>query len=571
MKARTAAEADSKASLADGGTSTVASGLAAVQRLYRKKGMALAAGVALFLALGWSCSLFVGFDLVEAVADLVSGFVWFTTHFMPDAASFQKLNRILPALFSTFLDSVAASATAAVLAYILAILGSRSVGLKGPVPLIVRAIASVFRNIPIVAWAFLLLFSFKQSEFTGYLALFLQSLGFLTRCFLENLDELPAGPIEALRATGASYLQVVCRAVIPMSITQVVSWVLYMIETNIRDATLVGMLTGTGIGFVFDLFYKQFDYAEAGLVLVCVIIVVIACETTSNFIRRSLLEPPSDTHGLAKSASGKVKTRVRERYDFVLAVVLIAIVVVTVGTFVQMDYGKVDLGQALRDCLTNFATMATQPHVDGHFQYATLVNELFVTFALTVLTTLGAAAIALVLGLAAASNLSNKLASNIIKIIMSIIRAVPTILWVLIFTVAIGLGPEAAVIGMLFHGVGYLVKAYSESFEEVSPGVLEALRATGASWWQVVFHGVFKEKINEMLSWTFIRFEINFVAAVVVAGMAGSGGIGYSLFLAGNYYFNIHEIGLIVWMCLIVSVVLEIVATKLRRRFIVQR
>ena len=65
---------------------------------------------------------------------------------------------------------------------------------------------------------------------------------------------------------------------------------------------------------------------------------------------------------------------------------------------------------------------------------------------------------------------------------MSFFRAVPTILWVLIFTVAIGLGPETAVTGLLFHSVAYLVKAYSESFEEVDPGVIEALRASGASW-----------------------------------------------------------------------------------------
>ena len=61
------------------------------------------------------------------------------------------------------------------------------------------------------------------------------------------------------------------------------------------------------------------------------------------------------------------------------------------------------------------------------------------------------------------------------------------------------------------------------------------------------------------------------MAAVVVAGMAGSGGIGYSLFLAGNYYFDIHEIGLIVYMCMAVSIVLEVSATKLRKRFIVNK
>lgn len=543
----------------------------AVQKLYRNKRLFVIALVIGFVLLGWISSEFVGFSPIKAIRDLLGGFVWFISNFMPSLSSFDEIDRIVPALLSTVLDSIAASCTAAVFAYAFAILGSRSVGLGGPIPLIVRAIASVFRNIPIVAWAFLLLFSFKQSEFTGYLALFLQSFGFLTRCFLENLDELNQRPIEALRSTGASYLQIITKAVMPMSITQVVSWVLYMVETNIRDATLVGMLTGTGIGFVFDLFYKQFKYDDAGLVLACVIVIVIICETLSNAIRRSLLEPPSKTHGLEKTKGGKIKTRVRERYDLVLCAVLVGIVLITAFTFYQMDFGKADLGKAFHDFTANFFVMATQPHVNGHFEYLTLVHELFVTFALTVLTTLGAAAIALVLGLFAANNLSNTAVSNVIKIIMSVIRAVPTILWVLVFTVAIGLGAEAAVIGMLFHGVGYLVKAYSESFEEVDRGVLEALRASGATWWQIVTQGVLREKINEVLSWTFIRFEINFVAAVVVAGMAGSGGIGYSLFLAGYYYFDIHEIGLIIYLCLFISIALEFVATKLRKRYIVQR
>jgi phosphonate transport system permease protein len=542
-----------------------------VNKLFRSRKLSTIYIVLGFILLGYISSAFVGFDLIAAIKDLFGGFVWFVSNFMPELSSFKEMDRIAPALLSTVLDSVAASCTAAIFAYFFAILGSRSVGLGGPVPLIVRAIASIFRNIPVVAWAFLLLFSFKQSEFTGYLALFLQSFGFLTRCFLESLDELEKGPIEALRATGASYFQIVTRAVIPMSITQVVSWVLYMIETNIRDATLVGMLTGTGIGFVFDLYYKQFDYAEAGLVLVCVIVVVIICETLSNFIRRSLLEPPSNTHGIEKTQSGKIKKHVRERYNNILCIVIAAIVLITLYTFFQMDFGKATLSQAFHDFVSDFFVMATQPHVNGHFEYLTLVSELFVTFALSILTTLGAAIVALMLGLFAASNLSNRLVSNIIKIVMSVIRAVPTILWVLVFTVAIGLGPEAAVIGMLFHGVGYLVKAYSESFEEVDPGALEALRASGASWWQIVAQCVLPEKINEILSWTFIRFEINFVAAVVVAGMAGSGGIGYSLFLAGYYYFDIHEIGLIIYLCLFISVVLEFIATKLRKRYIVNK
>jgi phosphonate transport system permease protein len=258
----------------------------AVDKFFIKRYLTIVGVVILFVVLSLISGYVTGFDVVTALMDFPAGFAWFVQNFMPSERSLGYLDTILPALLTTFLNSVAAGTTAAVLAYICAVLGSRSVGLGGPVPFIVRAIASIFRNIPIVAWAFLLLFSFKQSEFTGYLALFLQSFGFLTRCFLENIDEIGMGPIEALRATGATYFQIIIQAVIPLTITQVVSWVLYMIETNIRDATLVGMLTGTGIGFVFDMYYKSMRYDISGLVLLCVVIVVIICETSSNFIRR---------------------------------------------------------------------------------------------------------------------------------------------------------------------------------------------------------------------------------------------------------------------------------------------
>ena len=98
-----------------------------------------------------------------------------------------------------------------------------------------------------------------------------------------------------------------------------------------------------------------------------------------------------------------------------------------------------------------------------------MIEGLFVSLALALLTTFIGAVIAFVLGLLAACNLSSKGMSNAIKVFMSVARAVPTILWVLVFSVAIGLGPEAAVTGLLFHSVAYLVKAYSESSRKWTP------------------------------------------------------------------------------------------------------
>ncbi|RNL40533.1 PhnE/PtxC family ABC transporter permease [Paraeggerthella hongkongensis] len=269
--------------------------------------------------------------------------------------------------------------------------------------------------------------------------------------------------------------------------------------------------------------------------------------------------------------SGKIKVHVPTASNVALCAVLSILAVVTAFALATMNYGKVPFFAAMAAAVEDFFMMMLQPGLGGHFTLPEVMEGLFVSLALALLTTFIGAVIAFVLGLLAASNLSSKAVSNVIKVFMSVARAVPTILWVLVFSVAIGLGPEAAVTGLLFHSVAYLVKAYSESFEEVDAGVLEALRASGASWWQVVFRGVVPEKVNEMLSWTFIRFEINFVNAVAVGAVAGAGGIGYQLFLAGSFYYNIHEVGLIVYLCLAVAVVLEVVATKLRKRYIVQR
>ncbi|WP_241157388.1 ABC transporter permease [Adlercreutzia sp. ZJ242] len=270
-------------------TGAAGSAEAQAAAFFRKRLLFLAAAVAAFLALNAVCAAYVDYSFVDAIIQVPAGLAWLIVEFAPSAASLEKLGVILPALGSTMLVSVAASCVAAVLAFALAVMGSRSVGLGGPLPLLARGIASLFRNIPVVAWTFVLLFSFKQSEFTGFLALLFTSFGYLVRCFLETVDEAASGPVEALRAVGASYPQIIAQAVIPLTITQVISWVLYMIETNIRDATLVGILTGTGIGFVFDVYYKSFRYDVAGLVILAVIVVVIACEMTSNFVRRRML------------------------------------------------------------------------------------------------------------------------------------------------------------------------------------------------------------------------------------------------------------------------------------------
>ena len=113
---------------------------------FRRRTLAVVAMALVFVALGALSGTYVGFDFMQAILDVPGGFAWMATQFVPSFASLQKLGTILPALGSTILASIASSCTAAVLAYICAVLGSRTVGVGGPFPLLVRAVASLFRT-----------------------------------------------------------------------------------------------------------------------------------------------------------------------------------------------------------------------------------------------------------------------------------------------------------------------------------------------------------------------------------------------------------------------------------------
>ena len=84
-------------------------------------------------------------------------------------------------------------------------------------------------------------------------------------------------------------LQTVFQGIVPSSLPEIVSWVLYSIETNIRSSTLIGILTATGVGNLFDLYYKRMDYSSAGLVVISVAAMVVAIEIISGRIRKAII------------------------------------------------------------------------------------------------------------------------------------------------------------------------------------------------------------------------------------------------------------------------------------------
>ncbi|WP_017796110.1 phosphonate ABC transporter, permease protein PhnE [Oceanobacillus kimchii] len=269
---------------------------------------------------------------------------------------------------------------------------------------------------------------------------------------------------------------------------------------------------------------------------------------------------------MRRKRNGQINIKSGNKIDLVVKSTIWILSLLTILAFFFFNYSGLQLERAIPETWHNLRVMFLEPALN-HFSWQEAVYQIGVTLGLGVLATVLGAIIAFFLALMAAENLSKPWISNTVRIFVAFVRAVPTVLWVLIFAIAAGLGSEAAVLGMLFHSVAYLVKAFSESFEEVDAGILEALRASGSKWWHVIVHGVLPSTFTYLLSWTFLRFEINFSVAVAMGAAAGAGGIGFELFMASGFYFDLREVGFITYAILLIAIILEITSTRLKNRY----
>ncbi|QSH91058.1 ABC transporter permease subunit [Treponema medium] len=234
-------------------------------------------------------AIMTGLTAWNAVTGIPRGLYWLIRNFFPSAQSLS----VLPLVFKTSLYTAVIAITASTIAFcvacIVAVAGSQTTGHFRVLRIVCSGAASFFRNIPLPAWSILLLLSFKQNAITGFLALFFITAGHLTRAFTEIIDSHAEESYTALEAAGVPYMPIIIHGVLPNVLPLFISWLLYAIETNVRDSALIGILTGTGIGFLFNLYFKSFRYPEAGLIICVLMILVLCIDSISNRVRRILL------------------------------------------------------------------------------------------------------------------------------------------------------------------------------------------------------------------------------------------------------------------------------------------
>lgn len=256
-------------------------------RLNQGKSLYTWAGIVLILLSTAVTGVFSKFDLKEAVNAVPGLFNFIMTDFLPPAVS--EIKNIAGPLLDTMYMAVIATVSATVCSLILAVLCAAPTTPNPLVKTAIRAVVSLLRNIPDLAWALILVPAFGIGKFVGLLALFIGSLGTLTRYFAETIEEINQGGIEAIRSVGGSYWQTLKCGVFPQCFPGLVSWTLYNLELNIRASTIIGMVGGGGIGLYIQSTIKLFRYNYAMMAILLIAVSVLILEFASKKIRSHLL------------------------------------------------------------------------------------------------------------------------------------------------------------------------------------------------------------------------------------------------------------------------------------------
>jgi phosphonate transport system permease protein len=152
-----------------------------------------------------------------------------------------------------------------------------------------RLLLNANRAIPELIFALIFVVAVGLGPFSGVLALAVSSIGFMAKMYAEAIESIDPQPLLAVRATGASQLQVFTYGVIPQAIPLVASYSLYLFEHNIRAASILGIVGAGGVGFLISKYMALFQFRSLMGALFLIIVVVTGIDRLSDFLRKRII------------------------------------------------------------------------------------------------------------------------------------------------------------------------------------------------------------------------------------------------------------------------------------------
>jgi len=325
------------------------------------------------------------------------------------------------------------------------------------------------------------------------------------------------GPVESLAATGAARFTVAFYGQLPLRFKDLLTYGAYDFECAMRAAMIVGAVGAGGIGTELVGALQNLEYQRVTTLVILLVLLIAVFDKITWVIRK---------------------------YPRLL------LLFVPLGAYSAWD---------LRPQLFAFShTLEVLHRMWPPKLSPEQIHALPGLIGETLLVAFGGTAIAMLfalpLGAAAARTLSPAWLREPVRRLLEMLRAIPEVVWGLIFVSAAIIGVQAGIAALALHSTGVLGKLYAESLENVQPGPVMSLAATGAPGIAIATFGRLPLALPPMAIQTLFRFEWNIRAAAVV-GMIGAGGIGQALYNAQQLFFYDQMLAYLLVTCVLVIIV----------------
>jgi phosphonate transport system permease protein len=217
---------------------------------------------------------------IPAIADYVSRM------FPPDWAYSRAL---LGPTIETIEIAIWGTVLGIVLGLPLGLLGARNITPHATIYAASRFILNALRGVSELVFALIFVSAVGLGPFPGILALALHNAGMLGKFYAEAIEAIDPGPVEALQAAGANWIQTIVFAIIPQVTPHFITYNMYRFEVSIRSATVLGLVGAGGIGFYLISSIRLFDYQETAIVLIIIVFLVVITDYLGARLRARII------------------------------------------------------------------------------------------------------------------------------------------------------------------------------------------------------------------------------------------------------------------------------------------
>jgi phosphonate transport system permease protein len=238
------------------------------------------AAVLVYIVAAW---LSVDVNWARVAQGMDRGLAFVASFLRPDFVS--RSGEIFNGLIESLTMTLAATVIGVLLAIPIGLGAARNIS-PLPVYFLCRTVIALSRTFQEIIIAILFVAMFGFGPLAGVATLAFATIGFMAKLLAEDIEDTQREPLEAIRATGASWLQWVNYAVQPQVMPRLIGLSLYRLDINFRESAVIGIVGAGGIGATLNTSINRYDYDTSAAILLLIIAIVLMSEYFSGFVRK---------------------------------------------------------------------------------------------------------------------------------------------------------------------------------------------------------------------------------------------------------------------------------------------